>query len=567
MIVRLQKPILMGTVGLALTVWLLELLSHWLIEPVKAGAVGILGIGAVTVGFIWLRPKQSTALEVQSEDVSAEAVRQILVQTEQIIEQLEGETANSVSSQDQLRPRMTQVITSLERGNIHLAVTGGRAMGKTSLVQVLESDWVPQLQRPCSLTETFSLFTSDEAGLAQEEVARQTALSADLVLFLSQGDLTQLEYQALTDLALEKKRTVLVFNKQDQYLPTQQSRILQQLRSRLRGKITESDIVAIAADPGCIKVRRHQADGSVQEWTEQPQPQVEPLTERLNQILAQEAGQLVLQTSLHQALGLKAEAQGTLNQARRDRALPLIEQFQWVAAATAFANPFPSLDLLAAAAISSKMVLDLGKLYQQKFSLAQAQAIAGTLASLMLKLGLVEFSTQTLGSLLKSNSMTFVAGGAVQGVSAAYLTRLAGLSLIEHFQTLSEQSGTSTANSKLAEILQTVFQQNQRITFLKSLVQQTLDRFRPYSGQAQAEASLPQLPSSDLEPLKIPESQAELLKIPVQVEDEFVAAEADSILQRGSVNKPAPASLSLMSEPVTSLEPPPPLSVWFYNQN
>lgn len=535
MVVRLQKPILVGACGL-LSIWLLELLSHWLMQPLGAGATGILGIGIVTVGVgLWLRPKQLTALEIQPEELSAEAVKQVLTQTEQIIEQLEEETANSTTSLNQLRSQLTQVTVSLERGDISLAVMGGQAVGKTSLIQVLESNWLPQLQRSCSLTETFSLFTSNEGGLAQEEVARQTALSADLVLFLSQGDLTQLEYQILNDLALEKKRTILVFNKQDQYLPTQQSMILQQLQSRLRGKVAASDIVAIAAHPSSIKVRHHQTDGSAQEWTEQPQPQVQPLTERLNQVLAQEAGQLVLQTALHQALDLKAEAQSFLNQARRDRALPLVEQFQWVAAATAFASPVPSLDLLAAAAISSKMVLDLGKLYQQKLSLNQAQAIAGTLVSLMLKLGLVEFSTQTLGSLLKSNSITFVAGGAVQGVSAAYLTRLAGLSLIEHFQTLSEsQSGTSATKS-MAEILQTVFQQNQRVTFLKSLVQQTLERLRSHFGQPKAEASLPQLSSSNLESLRIPEP----LKIPELV-----------------IEEPVPASLTSRSDTSRSLELP-----------
>lgn len=562
MIVRFQKPVLIGTIGLGLTVWLLELLSHWLMQPLKAGVVGILGVGAVTVGAsFWFRQKQSTALEVEPEAASAEAVQQVLAQTEQLIEQLEEETT-STTSPSHLRPQITQVTASLERGDIRLAVMGGRAVGKTSLIQALESDWVPQLQPDrgtsrsethsgsldspnCSLVEAPSLFTSDEAGLAQEEIAQQAALRSDLVLFLSQGDLTQMEYQALSNLVIQKRRTVLVFNKQDQYLPTQRQLILQQLRSRLQGKIADSDIVAVAAQPGPIKVRRHQADGSFQEWMEQPQPQVKPLMERLNQIVAQEANQLVVQSALHQARALKAEVQAALNQSRRDRALPLIEQFQWIAAATAFANPFPSLDLLAAAAISSQMVLDLGKLYRQKLSLDQAQAVAGTLASLMLKLGLVEFSTQTLGSLLKSNSMTFVAGGVVQGASAAYLTRLAGLSLIEHFQAVSDQSGTRTTGPKLAEILQTVFQQNQRIAFLKSLVQQTLDRFRSPSGQTQAEASPPQLPSSDLEPLNIPEP----LKIPeFELESEANPATSPPLMPPEAVQKlESPSPLSAQS--------------------
>ena len=111
-----------------------------------------------------------------------------------------------------------------------------------------------------------------------------------------------------------------------------------------------------------------------------------------------------------------------MNGLRRDRAVPVIEQYQWIAAAAAFANPVPALDLLATAAINAQLVMELGGIYQQKFSLEQAQAVAGTLGSLMLKLGLVELSTQTIGTILKSNAITFVAGGVVQGVSAAYLT-------------------------------------------------------------------------------------------------------------------------------------------------
>ncbi|MBD1945701.1 YcjF family protein, partial [Coleofasciculus sp. FACHB-712] len=131
-------------------------------------------------------------------------------------------------------------------------------------------------------------------------------------------------------------------------------------------------------------------------------------------------------------------------------------------------------------------VMDLGNLYQQKFSIQQAQAIAGTMGSLMLKLGLVELTTQTVGGVLKSNAITFVAGGAVQGVSAAYLTRLAGLSLIEYFQA-QEAATTSEGRplnlDQLRETLQKVFQQNQRVAFLQGFVKQAVARLVPESPQ------------------------------------------------------------------------------------
>jgi hypothetical protein len=105
----------------------------------------------------------------------------------------------------------------------------------------------------------------------------------------------------------------------------------------------------------------------------------------------------------------------------------------------------------------------------------------------MLKLGLVELSTQTIGSLLKGNAFTYVAGGAVQGVSAAYLTRLAGLSLIEYFQeqevSTNEATGQPFNLDRLGQKLQTVFQQNQRAAFLQGFAQQVVGYLAPKSPQ------------------------------------------------------------------------------------
>jgi hypothetical protein len=100
------------------------------------------------------------------------------------------------------------------------------------------------------------------------------------------------------------------------------------------------------------------------------------------------------------------------------------------------------------------------------------------MGSLMLKLGLVELSSKAIGTVLKSNAITFVAGGAVQGVSAAYLTRLAGLSLIEYFQQQEVATPDTKLNiDKLGQTLQNVFQQNQQIGFLSGFVKQTVNGF------------------------------------------------------------------------------------------
>jgi uncharacterized protein (DUF697 family) len=133
------------------------------------------------------------------------------------------------------------------------------------------------------------------------------------------------------------------------------------------------------------------------------------------------------------------------------------------------------------------MVMDLGNTYQQKFSLEQAQTVAGTMGSLMVKLGLVELSTKAVSTVLKSNAITFVAGGVVQGVSAAYLTRVAGLSLIEYFeqQEIAIDSGSNLNLDKLRQTLHKVFQQNQQIAFLQGFVKQGVKRLLPEAQQVE----------------------------------------------------------------------------------
>ena len=175
------------------------------------------------------------------------------------------------------------------------------------------------------------------------------------------------------------------------------------------------------------------------------------------------------------------EAQNILNKIRKERALPVIEKYQWIAAATAFANPVPALDLLATAAINTQLVVDLSAIYEQKFSIEKGKQVAGTMAELMLKLGLVELSTKTLTTLLKSNSLTFVAGGAFQAVSAAYLTRVAGMSLVEYLTT---QADTNSVNiDQLGTIIQGVFSKTQENNFLKSFVTQVMSHILPQGKQ------------------------------------------------------------------------------------
>ena len=473
----LRRPLLVDGVGLSLSLWLLQSLHHSVAE---VGEFSVLSLIAVATG-LWLfqqRSSPNAQLQPDNSPLDRATVEKAIAQAEGVISQLETEAENH-EVLGQLREKVDLHKAELDRQEIKLAVTGGKAVGKTTLIQTLETSSVKQIQR-MSLKETPALFTGTEASLKAETTAMEVAIASDLVVFVTKGDLIDPEFQILQQLASTHKRTVLVFNKQDQYVPDERATVLQQLQQRMQGMLGTEDLVAIAASPSPVKVRQHQLDGSIREWMEQPTPEITQLSKQLTQIITAEGQQLIWATTLRTAVALKAEVKSVLNQVRRSSALPVIEQYQWIAAAAAFANPVPALDLLATGAINAQLVIDLSGIYQQKFSLQQAQLVAGTMGSLMLKLGLVELSTKTISTVLKSNAITFVAGGVVQGVSAAYLTRLAGLSLIEYFQQ-QEAATTETALNldKLGQTLQKVFRQNQQLAFVQSFVKQGVGRLLP----------------------------------------------------------------------------------------
>ncbi|WP_228035546.1 slr1306 family protein [Oculatella sp. LEGE 06141] len=481
--VNLRRPILVGGVGLSFGAWLLQSM-HPAISDL--GGTAVWGAIALGSGVWWLKQQTGKKLDVSTpvplDRSQVEAVlASIDTQINQLAPELERVDAEAAAaSLTHLRDRLTHLQAELDRHDLRMAIVGGTSVGKTTLSQLLNLHWALQLSAALSsvsVSDTASLFTEADPALSLPASVPDT----DLVLFVTAGDLTQQEYEALQQLITQGYRVLLLFNKQDQYLPSERPTVLHQLRERIKAELPIEDVLAIATNPAAVKVRQHQPDGTVAERLEQPTPDLTPLTDRLGQLIAHHRQQLILATVMRQAGDLKQSIQAELNRIRRDRAMPLVEQYQWIAATAAFANPVPSLDLLATAAINTQLIVDLGAIYHQSFSVEQAKTVAVTLASQMLKLGLVEMTTQAGTHFLKSNALTYVAGGLLQGVSAAYLTRLAGLSLVEYFE---EQSATPTTDGlfqvdRFTQKLKAVFQDNQRTVFMKTLVKQAIDRLTP----------------------------------------------------------------------------------------
>ncbi len=512
MVVNLQRPILVGGASLCFLLLIMDSLSHLLGE---LGIVAALA-GLVGTGVWWFRRSPTVvlpALPPARDAISPAIVQRALADTQTILRQISTEAIApdvaklSIPQPDlvPLQVQAHQIATGLTRKTLQVAVVGAQGSGKTTLQQHLQALGSAKLSLTC-------VEVPSDLGSV---VIPSAAIAADLVLFLVTGDITASEYQAVQAIA-PKTRTLLVFNKQDQFLPQQRPDILSRIQQQIQRFVPCEDVVAIAAAPAPIKVRQHQVDGGQQEWLEPQRPDLTDLIQRLNQIAKFETPQLILASAFNQALALKTRAQTTLVDFRRARALPVVEQFQWMSAATAFASPLPTVDVIATAAINAQMILDLSALYQQAFTLPQAQKMAVTLGKVLLKLGLVELCSKMISTMLKTNALTFVAGGCVQGISAAYLTRIAGLSLIEYFSTQEPTLPLTESNplsmERFSQILQTVFQNHQQFSFLQTFLGQALVRLTP----SPPKQSPPNQLSAPLnQPLQVETAEREIALEPV----------------------------------------------------
>jgi uncharacterized protein len=469
--VKLQRPILVGGLGLSFALWLFDNLQD---SFTFLGEFGLLGLAAVG-GSLLLFKQRSTSHEMLQEELPSdrETVEKAILKASAVISQLAGASEDDVETKNfatLLQNQISKLNSEIDRQEVQIAVTGGKSVGKSTLINTLQQNVSSLAVVNCNIQETAPLFI----GADDAEVLNSTFVS-DYVLFVVNGDITDTEYQTLQQLNATKGRVMVVLNKQDQYIPDERASILSSLKQR-----SQCDVVTTSAAPVPIKVRKHNADGTTTEWIQQSAPDIQQLATQLNQVLTSTQQNLIWATTVRKANILKTEAKTALNIVRASRANPIIEQHQWIAAAAAFANPVPALDILATAAINAQMVMDLGHVYQQKFSLDQAKTVAVEMGGLMLKLGLVELSTKAVSTMLKTNAMTYAVGGVIQGVSAAYLTRVAGLALVEYFQVQEVSIDGSALNlDKLRSIMQNVFQQSQQVASLQGFVIQGVKRLVP----------------------------------------------------------------------------------------
>ncbi len=200
-------------------------------------------------------------------------------------------------------------------------------------------------------------------GEAREQLARQVAKQADLILFLISGDMTKLEHQALSELRQASKPILLVFNKIDQYPDADRIAIYEKIRDdRVRELLSPDEIVMAAASPLVARPLRR-ADGSLGAELVPGPPQVAALKLKILEILHREGKSLVALNTMLYADDVNEHLVQRKMSIRDSSANQMIWKGVMAKALAIALNPVTVVDILSSVVIDVTLILTLSRLY------------------------------------------------------------------------------------------------------------------------------------------------------------------------------------------------------------
>lgn len=333
----------------------------------------------------------------------------------------------------------------LEREEIHIALVGRVSTGKSSIGNALlgkevfststlhgetrnaqAEDWQKVKASHVVLIDTPGIDELD--GAARERMAREVAQRSDVILFICEGDLTDVEYSALQELAALGRPVLLIMNKADRYTEEERSLLMSRLGERVEPLLGTNRVMAAAADPRPERVIRVDEQGREQEGTRPRLADVQQIRERLWTLLENEGKSLAALNAAVFASELDSQVARRIVAARADIAERVIRNSCIGKGVAVAANPVPALDLLAAAGIDVAMVTQLGRVYGHALSKREATRLLLAIATQMLALMGTYWGVNIVSSALKgiSAGLTTVVTGAAQGALAWYATYVTG---------------------------------------------------------------------------------------------------------------------------------------------
>jgi small GTP-binding protein len=330
--------------------------------------------------------------------------RRALGSLEQTLSQLRG---CSAEERDMLRQELSDLEKMQEKltgGRVEIVVFGEISTGKSALINALvgkqvaavnvQGGWTKELDRVDWHTAGYAVpglagskvVLVDTPGLNEvgggdrAVMATEAARGADLILFVTDSDLNEIEYSALLALASVHKPIILVLNKIDLYTREEQERLIHVLRDeRLADIIEKANFVTTKAAPRLVERVIETARGTTRSEWFTPPPDVTQLKARILEVLERDGLALLALNAAMYAADHSDRIASLRVQLRNRIAEQVIWSYAGLKAIVVGLNPFPVADVLGGAAMDIALVVTLAGIYGLQMSWVHARSLVSTI--------------------------------------------------------------------------------------------------------------------------------------------------------------------------------------------
>ena len=259
---------------------------------------------------------------------------------------------------------------------LYVAVFGEISAGKSSLIRALATSATPEIDVIGGTTRSVAHYretdgksamtfsdipgTHEAAGTIREQIARDEALRAHVVLYVCAGDLTRDQDAELRWLRGFGKPIVLVLNKMDQFEDAERSALQRALVEKYKNS-TDAQLVVSAG--GTERFERRLADGRIEQVSRDRAPDISALESLLRRYAARGAQSLetTREAAVLSAVAGKADA---LEATTRDtHSEATIVKYTRRAVVGALAAVMPGTDLVIQGVLATGLIRELGKIY------------------------------------------------------------------------------------------------------------------------------------------------------------------------------------------------------------
>ncbi|MCA9218352.1 MAG: 50S ribosome-binding GTPase, partial [Planctomycetales bacterium] len=252
----------------------------------------------------------------------------------------------------------------LTQGRVEIVLFGEISTGKSALINALVGEHVADVNvqggwtkeaKTVPWTETdyvlpgiddSRLVIVDTPGINEvgdtdhDALAKHAARRGDIILFVTDSDLNEVEFSAIIALAAVHKPILVVLNKKDLYSDDDMNQLVHITRNeRLKGIVPPENVVCTAADPREIEyVAEDERGRETSEWRK-PQPDVTDLKARILQILDRDGLALVALNAAMYAADKTDRIAKLRIELREEQAEQLIWRFATIKALVVALNP------------------------------------------------------------------------------------------------------------------------------------------------------------------------------------------------------------------------------------